>query len=112
MALAVLLFHAPPLIVAKGRFQARLLCIDAHLVHDKREFAEIDRTDCLQIRNAPKPPVLILLLRQHTYVHQHIYRSRIALVLALVVHGGVNLADQLPIVHTLPPVRYKALMDP
>ena len=73
----MLFLHAPPLVIAEGRFQIRFLCIGADLFHKKGELLEITCADRFQIPYFPESPVLIFLLRQHSYVNQYIYRGGI-----------------------------------
>lgn len=99
MALPSWLLHTPSLVIAEGRLQTAFLRIDAHLMQNKGELAEINSADPFQIIYFSKSPVLIFLLWENTNVHQNIYRGGIAPLLALMVHGGMYLSDQLSIIH-------------
>lgn len=100
MPLSVFLFHVPSFVITERWLQSSLLGVNPHLVHDKRELAQIHRTDPFQVVHTPEAPVLIFLLWQDADLHHYIHWSHIATALALVVYGGVYLADQFLIIHS------------
>ena len=93
------LFHAPTLIAAERWFQIGFLGVDAYLLHNKGKLAQIAGTRLFQILNLTKSPILIFLPWQHSYIHQHICRSRISTDLALMVNCRMNPSDHLFFCH-------------
>ena len=75
------------------------LRIAAHLVQHEGQPFQIGIAHGFEMPHTPKPPVLIFLLWQDARVDEHIHRRGISAHLKLMVHGAVDLADQLFFIH-------------
>jgi len=96
---SIFLADTPALVIAEGRLQLMRLRIHAHLVQHEGQPFQLGIAHGFEIPYSSKPPILIFLFRQDARVDEHIHRRGISARLNLMVHGAVDFADHLFLVH-------------